>query len=190
MNKKNQKYRDRFDCWVNVWIPKVAGKKRWSEIIRCHNRISDYREDTNNEEADLVIPPADEAIIVLMLENCATKWPYTWKCLAKEAEPNKEAKEMETLYSCKASGHSNWGGWNEASRLRFGKLRSMIAKGRAAKTTKKAEEQCRLRLFDKHGMEERMGKRKKKTPKPPKIDLTNAAVGFKVTDEGIEFGIV
>ena len=61
--------------------------------------ISDYREEANNEEADLVIPPADEAIIILMLKNCAIKWPYTWECMDNDVEPNKEADEMKTPYA-------------------------------------------------------------------------------------------
>ena len=90
------------------------------------------------------------------------------------------------FYSDDKGGNNKFGNWKTAGRLRYNQIRAQIKKGRAHEKTPGYKNECRLRLYKLHDMDKKLGKKKRKKGKAPKIDLSNAAVGDASDDEAFE----
>ena len=125
---------------------------------------------------------------MVLVINAEAKWLVEHgPKVANTPQPSREALRPHILYSDDTAGSCKWGGWHKPGRVHFQSLRGKIKKGRSLPTTKTAEEQSRVRLYEQHDMENKLASKKRK-PKltVPKIDLTGAAVGFE-SDGDYEF---
>ncbi len=179
LNVKNQRWRVIFDLFNDKFIGNCLGQKVWSKETRSLKTISSLDGVT----------VSDEAMIVILVLNAEKKWLEQYKInKAGGKEPPRDALRKYVLYSDDAGGSCLFGGWHKAGRLMFKEIRSQIKKGRSLETTQLAEEQCRDRLFVKHGMEQKLASRKRKPKaKQPKVDLVGAAIGHGDDDSDCEF---
>ena len=182
-NNQNKKYRDRFDTYVDQYVTAFKGTKNWSIEKRCNTTLSGT--DGNKEPA---LTSSDEAMIILQLENAEQKWneENTFLKGGWEAPPRTHTRDL-VLYSDDKGGNNKFHNWKPEGRKRYNQLRAQIKKARGKEDTPTLENQCRLRLYELHDMENKLGSKKTSTKaKVPRIDLTDAAVGNASDNEEFE----
>ena len=169
VNKENKKYRDRFDVWVDCIMPVVATKD-WKVETRCMTTMGVALDGSTDGPPPVSV--SDEAIALLIVENCEVKWNYQVRReLAGKKQDEDKMKRM-VLYTTSSGGSCIFGAWSREGRLRFKELRAKIKKGRASPEGAAGERQCKRRLFKKHGMQKKLDGRKKKGKHTvPIIDL-------------------
>ena len=181
LNLANKKYRNRFDVWVDRVMPVVAGKD-WKVETRCMTTMGVPLDGSADGPPPVSV--ADEAIAVLIIENCEEKWNYQVRREVANKDLDQDKMEVMVKYTTSKGGSNAFGAWSREGRLRFKEIRGKIKKARASEEAKAGEKQCRKRLFKKHDMQKKLdAKKKNATPNIPIIDLVGAEVGFGSGDE-------
>ena len=181
LNLENKKYRNRFDVWVDRVMPVVAGKD-WKVETRCMTTMGVPLDGSADGPPPVSV--ADEAIAVLIIENCEEKWNYQVRREVANKDLDQDKMEVMVKYTTSKGGSNAFGAWSREGRLRFKEIRGKIKKARASEEAKAGEKQCRKRLFKKHDMQKKLdAKKKNATPNIPIIDLAGAEVGFGSGDE-------
>ena len=187
LNKKNAKYRERFDMWVELFVPQAIGVN-WKEVNFTQIPLSG---DPKNGRPS-PITAADEAMILVTIANCEEKWELEFSGYPAPEKPDdpkegtpcpKSVSDGAVKFSSKKSGNSEFGGWTAAGRHEFARLRGICKKARSQPETLQAEYQCCERLYKKHDMAKKLASRKQKAKKPPKMDLTDAELWFESDDD-------
>ena len=181
LNLENKKYRNRFDVWVDRVMPVVAGKD-WKVETRCMTTMGVPLDGSADGPPPVSV--ADEAITVVIIENCEEKWNYQVRREVAGKDLDLDKMEKMVKYTTSKGGSNAFGAWSKEGRLRFKEIRGKIKKARASEEAKAGEKQCRKRLFKKHDMQKKLdAKKKNATPNIPIIDLAGAEVGFGSGDE-------
>lgn len=189
-NKENRKYRRRFLSYLNNYLPMMhkGNKSIWDPPQRIKHTLSKYTK--NGLKKEFVVPAAQEAMLIVLIENSYEKWMYhvdrekktglkidAWKKKCKEK--NVPFWEPPTVYSDNKGGNDRYGGWSEAGRLRFKKVRAMIVQARKQETTPEVEEFYRKEMIRVLSVDNN----KKEAPKIPKEVVPKTAVGFGDDEE-------
>ena len=117
-----------FLWYWEVLLTKVVGSKRWGYSQKYYGRISDHAPP--DKPNDPYISASDEAMVVLLWENCGQRFPYAAKCAAKGEKENKKDKLYQSKYTDASCGQDKWGGWNAEGRKRFRELCRGITKSK------------------------------------------------------------
>ena len=144
---------DNYDLFLWYWevlLTKVAGGSRWGHSQKYYGRISDHAPPDDAKNPYITV--GDEAMVVLMWENCGQRFPYAVKCLKEGTKENKDAPEYQSKYSDSTCGQDKFGGWNAAGRIRFKELKRGIAKSKKlrAEAIKEIETKALKDLQEKH----------------------------------------
>ena len=126
-------------------------------------------------------------MIILQVENAEKKWNYenTFVLAKLKIPPRTETRDL-ILYLDDKGENNKFGNWKAAGHHRYHQIRAQIKKDRANEKTPGYENECRLRLYKLHDMDKKLGKKKAKKGKAPRINLSNATVGDASDDDAYE----
>jgi hypothetical protein len=163
-----KRYRGLFDTYVDELVPKMAGHKFWPPSKRHYVTIM-HGGEGEGELFQPYVSPEDEAMLVLVWENCYSKWWYKEECSRSSTMTHSlEDKRAETPYTDQKGGQAKFGGWLSAGIKRYKALCDEVKEGKLGEDEnfcKEVEELCLKRLRKKHGRDESDAKRKAKKPK-------------------------
>ena len=78
LNPDKNKERREWHLWYwDELLPKVAGQKRWGYSIRNYGCIASHSPPGENQPN--YITSSDEALVIILYENCAQRWPYQYE---------------------------------------------------------------------------------------------------------------
>ncbi len=165
------KFQRNMDWFLWYWeklLVQDAGKEWWSGAIRHYGTISAYAplDEPNNK----YITNSTEAMIVLIFENCAQRFPYIVECTKAGVKPNQGCKEFQAKWSNLQSGQNIFGGWEFEARSRFIDLKKSIRVAKSRAHVKQVEE-IALKLLRKQ--------LKLKDKKEPKTDKSGPNLAGK-----------
>ena len=186
VNEANKKYRARFLCYIDEFIPAATPAGIWGEQQRNQHMLFCCQHMVAGELKD-VVPVEEEAMILVMLENNEEKW--SWQSMVmKEKQMNIEdykksigyeefyEQQPASLYSDAEGGNNKYGGWSEKGVLRFAEVRDMIKEARKNKDCRKVEQQFQKLLERKCPIATRKRKAKGKKVVAPQA-RTSVAFG-------------
>ena len=158
-----------FEFYWDVLLMKVVGKRHWDKHIRHYNTIQEAKH--MDERTDpRCITHSSEAFLVLLVENCRTKWIH----LSDESRDGKvhdpTNKKLIVPFVTRDAGQQQWGGWSLAGRKRFKELREKIADAQKQDHVLQLEKNCLERLRLKHEIDERDQKRKSRGKKRKMVE--------------------
>ena len=136
--EKNAQNRDWFMWHWEALLPKACGDPRWGRSIRNYGIISAHA-PANNPKTKYVTS-SDEALVLLMYENCGRRFPYCAECKVNNVPVDKNSEQYQSKWTDSAVGQSKFGGWDLAGRVRFQAIRAKISHAKRKETTKGVEE--------------------------------------------------
>ena len=128
--------------WLNV-LSKNGGASLWHKDDYKYGKLPSkvtYKFEDNDKDFQL-FPPAAEAFLVCVWENCCTKWTAMWDYkkqhgskakLPKRGKENKDNPMHKTLFTVSDKGQQKCGGWNREGKARFMTLTRQISESRKA----------------------------------------------------------
>ena len=138
-----------------------AGKDYWSGSIRHYGTISGYAplEDPTNK----YITNSTEAMIVLIFENCAQRFPFCVECMQKKVKVDQTDAKFQAKWSNLQSGSDPFGGWEYGARTRFITLRDKIRIAKSRAHVQEVEEYALKLLREGHNLKEKKAAKTEKT---------------------------
>lgn len=135
------KFQRNMDWFLWYWeklLVQDAGKEWWSGSIRHYGTISAYAplDEPNNK----YITNSTEAMIVLIFENCAQRFPYIVECAKAGVKVNMNSDRFQAKWSNLQSGQNIFGGWEFEARSRFIDLKRSIRVAKSRPHVKDVEE--------------------------------------------------
>ena len=100
------------DLYHDVLLPKVCGVQRWGPKNRRTGCISTHGTALGKGDLDPCVECNDEAFLVLLWENCFSKWTYTnqHKRAGTTAETDPEVEpKLKTPYTNAKGGQKRFG---------------------------------------------------------------------------------
>ena len=148
--EKNAENREWFLWYWEHLLSKVGGKNVWGHTIRCYGTISQHAppDDPNRK----YITSSDEALVLVMYENCGQRFPYTAECNRKGIKVDQNHKRYQSRWSDNRAGQCKWGGWNLNGRKRYIELRTKISKAKRKNHVAAVEAHCLSELQAKHSI--------------------------------------
>ena len=132
---KNKGLEKMFDFYWDHLMSKVANNACWGPTKRHKELMSTGLQPPPEgpdpfvkpgQPAMLLVTPSDEAFLVLLWENCYTKWCYIRKQQKAGQPVEKKHKHYQTPYTESKKGVRHYGGWNKAGRKRYRELLNLI----------------------------------------------------------------
>ena len=152
------KYEENMDFFMWYWeelLPKVTGKFRWGHGIRLGGIIS--RHTHPDDPKNKCVSASDEALVLLIYENCGQRFPYVAECTENNVEVDQSNPLYQAKWSDSTQGQAKFGGWNFAGRERFCNIRRVLAKVRRLPHVKAVEENALERLLIKANKKSALG---------------------------------
>ena len=131
---KNKGLEKMFDFYWDHLMSKVANNASWGPAKR-HKELMSTGLQPPPEGPDpfvkqgrpaLLVTPSDEAFLVVLWENCYTKWCYIRKQAKAGKDVDKKHKDYQTPHTESKKGVKHYGGWNKAGRKRYRELLDLI----------------------------------------------------------------
>ena len=131
---KNKGLEKMFDFYWDHLMSKVTNNANWGPAKR-HKELMSTGLQPPPEGPDpfvkhgrpaLLVTPLDEAFLVLLWENCHTKWCYVQTQELAGQEVDKKHVNFQTPHTESKKGVKHFGGWNKAGRKRYRELFDMI----------------------------------------------------------------
>ena len=113
--EENALAREFFEWYWEHLLPKCVGSQNWGQSIRLYGTISQHFPPDDPKRK--YITSSDEALVLLLYENCGQRFPYHAKCKAKGETPDAEHANNQSKWSNNQSGQVKWGGWPLAGQL-------------------------------------------------------------------------
>jgi hypothetical protein len=167
-------YQTKFDNYVDVMLPKVAGHQAWNPNHRYYSLVSTggLNDDGQGEG---YVTPSDEAFLLTLWKNCYVKWLYKHKCKLEGKEVDPKHEDMKTPFTNPKAGQKKYGGWTPEGVEYYDSAEAAIAKNREDQKDyiKKVEELALDRIRKKQQVAEKEASRKTKkaTGKRKSADL-------------------
>ena len=133
-----------FQWYWDHLLPKVCGKIHWGSSKRHYGCISSMTFPNNSRKK--YVTTKDEALVVLIYENCGQRMPYVAQCKATGEEIDKTHEKYQSKYTSSDEGQIKWGGWDCVGRARFIKMTDALKTAKKRPHVKKVEEEMLLRL--------------------------------------------
>ena len=133
-----QRNMDWFLWYWEKLLVQDAGKEWWSGAIRHYGTISSYA--PLDEPKNKYITNSSEAMIVLIFENCAQRFPYIVECAKAKVKPDQNSDRFQAKWSNLQSGQNIFGGWEFEARSRFIDLKKSIRIAKSRPHVKEVEE--------------------------------------------------
>ena len=146
--QKNERNREFFIWYWLECVPTTVKKGNWNRKIRFFGTITDHAPLDSPD--DKYVTTSDEALIVLMFENCSKRYPYVAECKAAKVDVNKKHDDYQARWSIAAAGQNKLGGWEESGRLRFVELRRKIGVAKQKDHIGDLEEAILKEIQEKH----------------------------------------
>ena len=170
---KNEENREWFLWYWEHLLSKVGGKNSWGHSIRCYGTISKH--SLPDDPKKKYITSSDEALVLVLYENCGQRFPYTAECMTKGRKVDQDHPRYQSRWSDARAGQCKWGGWNLDGRKRYKELRGKISKAKRKEHVEAVESRALAELQAKHNIGNRTSAKKK---------------GAKAKDfEGVEDGL-
>ncbi len=120
-----------FCFYTDKLMPTVVGSEAWGKNIRHYTLLSEATIDDDGEEKQL-ITASSEAFLVILYENCHSKWIKWLEKLEKNPKYKFDRKDddLKALYSDQDGGQKNLNGWKKAGLKRFLAIRKDIKAAR------------------------------------------------------------
>ena len=157
--EKNAQNREWFLWYWEHLLSKVSGKANWGHNIRCYGTISKHAPPDDPKKK--YITSSDEALVLLLYENCGQRFPYTAECAAKGVSADKTHKRYQSRWSSARAGQCKFGGWNLEGRKRYIELRSKISKAKRKNHVEAVETFTLKELQAKHNIGTKTAAKKK-----------------------------
>jgi hypothetical protein len=156
-------YQTKFDNYVDVLLPKVAGHQAWNPNHRHYSLVSTGGLDDDGQGGGYVTP-SDEAFLVTLWKNCYAKWLYKHKCKQEGTEVDPDHADMKTPFTNPKAGQKKYGGWTPEGVEYYDHAEAAIAKNRVDQKDyiKQVEELALDRIREKQQVAEKEASRKTK----------------------------
>jgi hypothetical protein len=155
-----------FIWWWTEFMPKASGSSRlWNKQVYCFGTLSSMAPPSTPNEP--YITASTEAFGVLVLENCASRWPallgvdkegkagviqYTKRDMPDKKGSNRISTtrnpEFMGKYTRSDLGQKKFGGWSKEGLQRFAELCKIAKEGRQKETTEALETDVLVMIRD------------------------------------------
>lgn len=97
--------------WETI-LPKMVGSKTWDRPQKYYTTITKAKvDDDSPSKGKGIITSTSEAMVVLIWENNAVRWPALHAWSAKDENRKKTQPAMNGVYTFTDGGQNEWGGW-------------------------------------------------------------------------------
>ena len=122
---KNAQNREWFRWYWEHLLPKCCSESRWGRSIRHYGIISAHA--PANYPKTKYVTSSDEALVLLIYENCGQRFPYCAKCKVDNVTVDKSSELYQSRWTDSAVGQSKFGGWDLEGRARFREIREKVS---------------------------------------------------------------
>ena len=126
--QKNAQERHWFLWYWQFLLPKVCGRARWGTSIRNFGTISGHAYPGSPKRK--YVTPSDEALVLVLFENCGQRFPYTAECLKNGKKVDKKSERYQSKWTNAAAGQAKFGGWSFQGRVRFQEIQAKVKTAR------------------------------------------------------------
>jgi hypothetical protein len=161
--------------WEHL-LPKMVGSNEWGKNVRLYNTISGATCGNNNQEK--VVSPQDEAMCVLLWDNCFERWGELWAFTQDPANQGEKQPIKNGKYTVTDKGQAEWGGWIPDGLQAFNNYYTQIRDVRGTEAATRVEKACLQELrkaynitFDNSKIQEKEVRRQKRLEKAGKEPL-------------------
>ena len=113
---------------------------------------------------DKYITTSDEALIVVMFENCSKCYSYVAQCKQDSVNVDHTNPNYQPCWSVSAAGQNKFGGWDDDGRVRFVELRHKIGAAKQKEHILDLETAISKEIQDKHSKTRPRQKKKRARP--------------------------
>lgn len=140
---------------VFVWyweelLPKMVGAKEWDHSVCYYVTIS--KAVVADEPKEQLITVSDEAMTVLLWDNCYERWLTLWAYVQNPANKGSKQPSLAGKYTETDKGQAQWGGWTNEGIQQFNTYFSAVKAARKAPNCKVVEEKCLGMIREKHNI--------------------------------------
>lgn len=139
--RRNQEF---FDWYWTCLLPTVGGRHNWGHNIRNYNTINQGIMPGTQDKK--YITSSDEALILILYMNCSRRFPYTAQCAKNNVEVDKFSPQYQTRWCSSKAGQREFGGWDEAGRVQYGKFRNKIVCAKRKERVDRVEKMALQRI--------------------------------------------
>ena len=108
---------EQMDMFMFYWetiLPKMVGSKAWDRAQKYYTTITKAKvNDNSHSNGKGIITSTSEAMVVLIWENNAVRWPYLHEWSAQDENRGKTQPPMNGVYTFTDGGQNEWGAWKE-----------------------------------------------------------------------------
>ena len=134
-----------FKWYWEVVLPKMVGASEWGKNVRYYNTISRAIAQDSSPRRKL-ISVSDEAMIVIIWDNCYDRWHKLWTWSLKTENKGKNQPNWNGKYTVTDQGQSEWGGWLPDGLQAYNQTCKKIKAARKDPKTKQLEKTCLQQL--------------------------------------------
>ena len=185
---------EQMDMFMFYWetiLPKMVGSKSWDRAQKYYTTITKAKvDDDSPSDGKGIITSTSEAMVVLIWENNAVRWPALHAWSAREENRKKTQPAMNGVYTFTDGGQNEWGGWKDKGLEAFNTYTGQVKLARKSTYSTQLERMTLKRLRIRAGIDQpdhdthqrivRAKKRRKKTngeePKEEESSLHNRVV--------------
>ena len=119
---------------VFIWywlclLPCICKHHQWGQNKR-ETGLPSFHAPLNNSK-DIHVTATDEALVGIIYENCAKRFPFLAKLTVPyDQEKHGKDPEYQAKWSSSTKGQNKFGGWDEKAVLRFVQIKGIVAYNR------------------------------------------------------------
>jgi hypothetical protein len=140
-----------------VLLPKMIGAREWDVSVRYYTTISKARDAEDSKER--LITVSDEAMCLLIWENCYDRWMTEWNweqhqktCTEEPTEKKEKKPKWAGKFTNSDLGQCRWGGWKAEGYQAFNEYHNLVRDARKDKKCMQVEKKCLQELRIKHNI--------------------------------------
>ncbi len=207
-DEKSEEYAEKtklLTWYFDSWLPATAGIEHYSSSRRCYFKATDPVEGVAPGRPRVAhVPVHAEAMALVLLENCQSKWAHivpekvknpNWKVPAYKKSDKSTHKYNSTKWSDSKTGRIENGGWDAGAIKAFAARLKELDDFRRADKKKRGKDSFYKRgltlLRKKHGTTEKMppGDGKKKRGKKRKATTALESLVLDIPDVEDSFSV-
>ena len=118
--------RDIFQWYWMELLPCIVGKHNWGNNIRKYSLIHNGHFPDNDKKK--YITTSDEALLIVLMENCSQRFPYAYECKKNGESEDKSCDRYQSAWSDDNAGQKQYGGFHPDGRERYRKIHKKLSK--------------------------------------------------------------